>query len=627
MANFGYNNNPNLPRSDYKHAYTQHEINEYYKCVSDPVYFAVNYMKIVNVDRGLIPFEMWDFQKDMLETFHNNRFSICKLPRQVGKGIDINEDILTDKGFIKFGDLSVGDKVYGPDGKLTTVKLVTPIKELRCFDVEFDDGTIITCDEDHFWEVSSSDWNHKSKTIGMNELIKTLSNKQTNGSGLYVRMNNCLYFEEKQLPINPYILGVWLGDGNKNDGRITCHINDYSFYKNEIQDISEFRPDKRNPTTGNFNIIGLYKKLHENKILKNKHIPEIYKFSSREQRIQLIQGMMDTDGSIRKNGGIEFYQKDENIIDDFIFILRSLGVKTRKRTKLFKGNIYFTVRFATNLFDCFKLPRKLDNQKIHEYQEKNKRLYIKNIIERKSTPTKCIQVDNQSHLFLIGKNLIPTHNTTTSVAYLLHYILFNKNVKVAILANKSSTAREIMSRLQLAYEYLPFFLKQGIMEWNKGSILLANGSAAIADSTSGSSVRGKSFNVIFLDEFAFVPNNIAESFFMSTYPTISSGNTTKVIIVSTPNGLNLFYKMWTEAIEKKSLYIPIEIHWSMVPGRDEKWKETTIRNTSPDQFRQEFECVSGNTFVDVLNKNTGQEERKMIRDLFDECEFTGILNR
>ena len=278
MANFGYHNNPNLPRADYKHNFTQAEIDEFKKCAADPIYFAVTYIRIVNVDKGLMPFEMWDFQKEMLKTFHENRFSICKLPRQVGK-------------------------------------------------------------------------------------------------------------------------------------------------------------------------------------------------------------------------------------------------------------------------------------------------------------------------------------TTTSVAYLLHYILFNENVNVAILANKSPTAREIMGRLQLAFEYLPFFLKQGVIEWNKGSIHLANGSKAVADSTSGSSVRGRSFNVIFLDEFAFVPNNIAEAFFMSTYPTISSGNTTKVIIVSTPNGLNLFYKMWTEALEKKSLYIPIEIHWSMVPGRDEKWKEITIRNTSPDQFRQEFECEfigSTNTLIHPL---------------------------
>lgn len=272
---FGYNGNPNLPREDYRHAYTQKEHDEFVKCANDPVHFATTYMRIVNVDQGLMPFRMWDFQKDMLNTFHNNRFSICKLPRQVGK-------------------------------------------------------------------------------------------------------------------------------------------------------------------------------------------------------------------------------------------------------------------------------------------------------------------------------------TTTSVAFLLHYILFNKDVTVAILANKSSTAREIMGRLQLAFEYLPPFLKQGVKAWNKGSIEFANGSRAIADSTSGSSVRGRTFNVIFLDEFAFVPNNIAEAFFMSTYPTISSGNSTKVIIVSTPNGLNLFYRMWSDAIEKRSDYVPIEIHWSMVPGRDEAWKEQTIRNTSEDQFRQEFECEfigSTNTLI------------------------------
>jgi hypothetical protein len=271
----GYNNNPNLPREDFMHAFTQAELDEFIKCSQDPVYFACTYMRIINVDRGLMPFEMWDFQKEMLTSFHENRFSICKLPRQVGK-------------------------------------------------------------------------------------------------------------------------------------------------------------------------------------------------------------------------------------------------------------------------------------------------------------------------------------TTTSVAFLLHFILFNENVNVAILANKSATAREIMGRLQLAFEYLPRFLQQGVKEWNKGSIELANGSRAVADSTSGSSVRGRSFNVIFLDEFAFVPNNIAEAFFMSTYPTISSGKTTKVIIVSTPNGLNLFYRMWTEALEQRSLYKPIEIHWSMVPGRDEEWKEETIRNTSPDQFRQEFECEfigSTNTLI------------------------------
>lgn len=272
---FGYQGNPNLPRSDYKHAFTQQEIDEFIKCADDPIYFATHYIKIVNVDHGLVPFSMWDFQKEMIDNFHKNRFNICLCPRQVGK-------------------------------------------------------------------------------------------------------------------------------------------------------------------------------------------------------------------------------------------------------------------------------------------------------------------------------------TTTSVAFLLHYILFNENVNVAILANKASTSREIMSRLQLAFEYLPKFFKVGIVEWNKGSIELANGSKAMADSTSGSSVRGRSFNVIFLDEFAHVPNNIAEAFFMSTYPTISSGKTTKVIIVSTPNGLNLFYRMWSDAENKRSNYVPFSVHWSQIPGRDVQWKEETIKNTSPEQFAQEFECLfvgSTNTLI------------------------------
>jgi hypothetical protein len=168
--------------------------------------------------------------------------------------------------------------------------------------------------------------------------------------------------------------------------------------------------------------------------------------------------------------------------------------------------------------------------------------------------------------------------------------LFNDNVNVAILANKSSTARDLLGRLQLAYEHLPKWMQQGVLNWNKGSLELENGSRIVAASTSSSAVRGSTFNIIFLDEFAYVPNNIAEEFFSSVYPTISSGKSSKVMIVSTPHGMNMFYKMWMDAVNKKSTFVPIEVHWSEVPGRDEKWKEQTIRNTSESQFQTEFEC-------------------------------------
>ena len=200
--------------------------------------------------------------------------------------------------------------------------------------------------------------------------------------------------------------------------------------------------------------------------------------------------------------------------------------------------------------------------------------------------------------FVICKMPRQTGKSTTIIAFLLYYILFNESVNVAILANKGSVARELLSRLQLAYENLPKWMQQGVVIWNKGNIEVENGSKVIAAATSSSAVRGSSFNIIFLDEFAHVPQNIAEQFFTSVYPTISSGETTKVLIVSTPLGLNMFYKMWIDAEEKRNDYVPIEVHWSDMPGRDLKWKEETVRNTSEVQFTQEFECeFVGSTYT------------------------------
>ena len=192
--------------------------------------------------------------------------------------------------------------------------------------------------------------------------------------------------------------------------------------------------------------------------------------------------------------------------------------------------------------------------------------------------------------FNICKMPRQTGKSTTVVSYLLHYAIFNDSVNIGILANKAATARELLGRLQTAYENLPKWMQQGIMVWNKGSLELENGSKILAASTSASAVRGMSFNILFLDEFAFVPNHIADSFFASVYPTITSGKNTKVIVVSTPHGMNHFYRMWTDAENGKNEYVPTDVHWSEVPGRDEEWKEQTIKNTSEQQFKIEFEC-------------------------------------
>ena len=180
--------------------------------------------------------------------------------------------------------------------------------------------------------------------------------------------------------------------------------------------------------------------------------------------------------------------------------------------------------------------------------------------------------------------------TTLAVGYLLHYVLFNSDKMVAILANKELTATEILARLKIAYLNLPLWIQQGVEEWNKTSIVLENGSKVISGSTSSSAIRGMSINLLYLDEFAFVPPNIAGDFFTSVYPTISSGKTSKIIITSTPNGLNLFYKLCMDAINKRSDFVIGEYDWTVVPWRDKAWEKDQRQTLGEEKFEQEYEC-------------------------------------
>ena len=223
--------------------------------------------------------------------------------------------------------------------------------------------------------------------------------------------------------------------------------------------------------------------------------------------------------------------------------------------------------------------------------------------------------------FTICKLPRQSGKSTTIISYLIYYVIFNEQVNIAILANKASTARDLLSRFQLAYEHLPSWLQMGVMNWNKGSLELENGSKIIAASTSASAVRGGTYNIIFLDEFAFVPSNIAEQFFSSVYPTITSGQSSKVMIVSTPHGMNMYYKMWMDAINEKSDFVPIEVSWQEVPGRDEEWKEETIRNTSAQQFLQEFEC----SFLGSIDTLISPTKIQVIPH-FDPIESSGGLD-
>ena len=229
------------------------------------------------------------------------------------------------------------------------------------------------------------------------------------------------------------------------------------------------------------------------------------------------------------------------------------------------------IYFAKNYIKIVHVDKGLVPFEMYDYQEN---------ITRKIT-------DNRRLAVLTARQ---SGKTTTAMAIILHYVLFNEFKTVAILANKGDAAREVMARVKLAFESLPKWLQQGVEEWNKGNIALENGCQVLAGTTSSSAIRGKSVNFLYLDEVAFIEGY--DEFFASVYPTISSGESTKLLMTSTPNGLNHFWKTCTGAKEGTNGYEYEEVMWHDVPGRDEKWRKETIEALDHDEekFNQEYCC-------------------------------------
>lgn len=218
--------------------------------------------------------------------------------------------------------------------------------------------------------------------------------------------------------------------------------------------------------------------------------------------------------------------------------------------------------------------------------------------------------------FVIGKMPRQYGKSITVIGYFLWKILFQPNQRIAILANKQDTAKKLLKDFKFSYERLPKWLQQGVTQWNAYNVEFENESFILAAATTSGAVRGSTFNLVFLDEFAHVPTNIAEEFFTSVYPTISSGKTSQIFIVSTPLGMNYYYKLWTDATEKNNKFTPIDVHWSDHPDRDEKWKEEQLANMSPEKFDQEFNTeFIGST--DTLISATALRELTYIKPMID----------
>lgn len=364
---------------------------------------------------------------------------------QSGKAQDINTPIPTPSGWRKLGDIQVGDVVFADDGRPCNVTKAFPVMLGRpCCQITFDSGETFIVDADHQWATQSESerkntnrykrhgkefFTHPSRLITRRkysvrttkELAEHIEvSKPKTPWGKHSMANYSMpcplavRYQEKDLPIPPYILGVWLGDGTTVNGSIACNPETDWEIPARISQLGFSVTKWKAPYS--WNIVGLNTKLHQLGVRGNKHIPEQYLRASVAQRLELLRGLVDTDGYATSKGS-EFYNKNERLIDDACELLSSLGIKYHKRSK--RAKLYgkdcgmaFTLAFNTT-FNVFHLTRKKKKQnRLPTGHTQN--YYIRSITPCPSVPVKCLEVDSPSHLFLIGKTFIPTHNSRSA---------------------------------------------------------------------------------------------------------------------------------------------------------------------------------------------------------------------
>jgi hypothetical protein len=445
----------------------------------------------------------------------------------------------------------------------------------------------------------------KIEILTTEQIIPILAKAQQICASVRIKTSESLICEEADLPIPPYTLGAWIGNGNSRNGYIYGHKDDIYEMRTNIENdgftLGTIVQDKRNDTCQQ-TILGLFPYLKKLDLMKNKHIPQIYMRSSTEQRLELLRGLMDTDGHADPNGGMEFYQKNKKLALQVFELVASLGMKPRFKSKIINGEVYHTIRFCTLKHEVFKMVRKQEVADLIRGHVKNNHFYIHEVRSTKSVPVRCIQVDNADKLFLCGKSMIPTHNTETTVGYILWKAMFTPDFTILITANNFAQALEIMQRVRFSYESMPNYIKDSAVEYNKSSISFGNGSRVVARATTPTSGKGLSISLLYVDEFAAIVPSIARSFWTAIRPTLSTGGS--CIITSTPqNDEDQFAQLWHGSIDGildedgnvisevgSNGFHGTLIPWYEHPERDEAWAETERASLGEAKFLQEHEC-------------------------------------
>ena len=377
-----------------KTTYTPHQKREIFKCMNDPLYFMQNYLRIQHPTKGAMKFEAYDYQKKLIDCYWKNTSVVAMLPRQTGKALSLDTKIPTPNGWTTMGKIKVGDTIIAANGVPTNVVFATDVMVgHECYEVQFDNGEVVKADAEHLWKVTSSNWHVKNQLRNTKEIAEYLTPFNKNRR-MWIDIADAIDLPDVDLPIPPYTLGVWLGDGASAGGCYTqSNLDNIEMIRCIENDGFTLSPPRVNSLNSEVRTIyGLMPILRRNNLLKNKHIPAQYLRASISQRLGLLQGLMDTDGSVNKYGHCEFYQKNITLITQVRELLSSLGIKSRLNVKKFKGQLYHTLVFTTVKYHMFKLSRKLDRQLICCNHPKNTRLYIKSITKITSVPVRCIQV-------------------------------------------------------------------------------------------------------------------------------------------------------------------------------------------------------------------------------------------
>lgn len=441
----------------------------------------------------------------------NHRINLMA-PRNHAKALSLDTKVYTEQGATTIKDVQVGQKIVGDDGQLTVVLNKSEIFHKKCYEIEFSNGEKITASEDHLWTVITKSRSNYYRTP------KTITTAQLQTGMMLPHIEPIKAFSTKHFEIDPYVLGVWLGDGNSDSGRITSP-DDYI-----IEKVGAYRTSVKLQAR----IPELTTKLNKNNLLKNKHIPEGYQYGDYEQRRQLVCGLMDTDGTAKADGTYQFDNTNLKIIKGLQRLLRSFGISStireskgsyKRNNKVIECKTTYRLNFQSDI-DLFSLPRKLHKHK--KGTLKKRYIYIKNVKVVETVPTQCLMVDNESKLFLCGDTYLPTHNSTCfTVVNSLWLIGNNPNIRILIVSASAMQAqgflREIKDKILKSPKYRQVFgnlfpeeANSPGEKWTSSEIIVRR-SASHKDPTvtalgSGGPILSKRADVIICDDILSVEN-------------------------------------------------------------------------------------------------------------------------